>query len=153
MEEYYKFIIKTCYNLPFKKNVQKNIGKEIKNAFVKKNKYKDFENYFSNQWGDFFKNKTLCLEKIAIKFRTTNSLENFNRIFKNEFNKKGEIDTLIVLAKEQKEYFEKELKSIPKKSIEKVENKIKMDNKGEEEKILKMNLINYCQNLNSPVTS
>ena len=139
MEDDYKYIIKTCYNLPFKKNIQKNIGKEFKNAFRKKNKYKDFENYFSNQWEDFFKNKTLCLEKIAIKFRTTNSLENFNRIFKNEFNKKGEIDfveyvdTLIVLAKEQKEYFEKELKSIPKKSIEKVENKIKMDNKGEEE--------------------
>ena len=77
--------------------------------------------------------------KNCYKIRTTNSLENFNRIFKNEFNKKGEIDfveyvdTLIVLAKEQKEYFEKELKSIPKKSIEKVENKIKMDNKGEEE--------------------
>ena len=140
MEEDYKFIIKTCYNLPFKKNIQKNIGKEIKNAFRKKNKYKDFENYFSNQWEDFFKNKTLCLEKIAIKFGTTNSLESFNRIFKNEFNKKGEIDfveyvdTLIVLAKEQKEYFEKELKSIPKKSIENVENTIKMDNnKGEEE--------------------
>ena len=36
MEEDYKFIIKTCYNLPFKKNIQKNIGKEIKNAFGKK---------------------------------------------------------------------------------------------------------------------
>ena len=36
MEEDYKFIIKTCYNLPFNKNIQKIIGKEIKNAFGKK---------------------------------------------------------------------------------------------------------------------
>ena len=60
------------------------------------------------------------MEKIAIKFRTTNSLENFNRIFKNEFDKKGEIeliiyiDTLIMIAKEQKEYFEIELLKEPK---------------------------------------
>ena len=69
--------------------------------------------YFNNQWVDYFKNKTLYLEKINIKFRTTNSLENFNRIFKNEFNQKGEIentkyiDTLINIFKEQNEYFSK----------------------------------------------
>ena len=93
----YNYIIKKCYKLPFKKNINKYINKEIKS-----------ERYFNNQWTDYFKNKSLCLEKIAIKFRTTNSLENFNRIFKNEFNKKGEIDiviyvdTLITITKGQK---------------------------------------------------
>ena len=58
MEDDYKFIIKTCYNLPFKKNIQKNICREIKNAFEKKNKYNDFESYFSNQWEDFLKIKS-----------------------------------------------------------------------------------------------
>ena len=58
---------------------------------------------------EYFKNKTLCLENINIKFRTTNSLENFNRVFKNEFNQKGEIDntiyidTLFTVYKEQNE--------------------------------------------------
>ena len=55
------------------------------------------------------------MDNINIKFRTTNSLENFNRIFKNEFNQKGEventiyIDTLITIFKEQNDFFQKEL--------------------------------------------
>ena len=118
--EDYKYIIDNCYKLPFKKNIEKNIEKEIKMLFKKNKIYNHFLDYFNNQWVDYFKNKTLCLENINIKFRTTNSLENFNRIFKNEFNQKGEIenalyiDTLITLYKEQNEYFQKEIERQPK---------------------------------------
>ena len=107
--------------ITIQKNINKNINKEIKTLFGKNIDYEEFERYFNNQWTDYFKNKSLCLEKIAIKFRTTNSLENFNRVFKNEFNKKGEIDiviyvdTLITITKEQKEYFENELNKQPEK--------------------------------------
>ena len=85
-----------------------------------KNKiYKPFLEYINNQWIEFFENKILCLDKVNIKFRTTNSLENFNRVLKNEFDHKGEIDniiyidTLTTLYKEQNEYFEKEIKKQP----------------------------------------
>ena len=134
----YNYIIKKCYNLPFKKNINKNINKEIKTLFGKNIDYEEFERYFKNQWTDYFKNKSLCLEKIAIKFRTTNSLENFNRVFKNEFNKKGEIDiviyvdTLITITKEQKEYFENELNKQPEKS-NLSDGKIKKKDNSEEE--------------------
>ena len=63
----------------------------------------------------------------------------FNRIFKNEFNKKGEIDfityahTLIIIAKEQKDFFENELKIIPIKANDKdINDKINI-NKHEEQ--------------------
>ena len=63
------------------------------NTIYKKNKiYKDFNKYFINQWSDYYINKTLCLKNIDIKFRTNNSLENFNRIFKNKIGVKGEIE-------------------------------------------------------------
>ena len=138
--EDYKYIIDNCYNLPFKKNIDKNIEKEIKLIFKKNKNYNQFLDYFNNQWVDYFKNKTLCLENINIKFRTTNSLENFNRVFKNEFNQKGEIentlyvDTLITLYKEQNEYFQKEIEKQPK---EKKRNKRKssVDSKESEDSI------------------
>ena len=40
----------------------------------------------------YFKNKSLCLKDIDKKFRTNNSLENFNRIFKTKMGNKGEIE-------------------------------------------------------------
>ena len=50
------------------------------------------------------------------KFRTNNSLENFNRFFKNKIGTKGEIelvkyvDSLIDITKGQINYFLKEIK-------------------------------------------
>ena len=65
--------------------------RRLKN-YLKKYIYNQFLDYFNSQGVDYFKNKTLCLENINIKFITTNSLENFNRVFKSEFNQKGEIE-------------------------------------------------------------
>ena len=60
------------------------------------------------------------LKKINIKFRTTNTLENFNRFFKIELNQKQlientlYIDTSIILFKELIVYFQKEKEKQPK---------------------------------------
>ena len=138
-EEKYKYIINECYKLPFIKNINK-IDKEIKKSFSKKKEYDDFLTYFKNQWLDYFKNGSLGLEKLNIKFRTTNSLENFNRIFKNEFGHKGEvdiilyIDKLLIISREQINYFEKILKKQPKKLIninKNLDNKKKDKNESE----------------------
>ena len=65
------------------------------------------------------------MKDINIKFRTTNSLENFNRVFKNEFNQKGKventvyIDTLITIFREQNDFFQKELEKQPKENKKK----------------------------------
>ena len=80
------------------------------------------------------------MDNINIKLRTTNSLENFNRVFKNEFNQKGEIentiyiDTLITTFKEQNEFFQKEIEKQPK---EKKKNKTKklLESKESDESI------------------
>ena len=58
----YNYIIKKCYKLPFKKNINKYINKGIKSLFGKNIDYEEFERYFNNQWTDYFKNKSLCLE-------------------------------------------------------------------------------------------
>ena len=119
-QNHYKYLINNCYQLPLKKNIDKSIEKDIKKICNKDKKYIEFLEYFNNQWLEYFKNKTLNLNKINIKFRTTNSLENFNRILKNEFNQKGAIentiyiDTLISIFKEQNEYFKKEIGNQPK---------------------------------------
>jgi hypothetical protein len=39
--------------------------------------------YFKMNWVKYFKDKTVCLRNIDKKIRTNNSLENFNRIFKD----------------------------------------------------------------------
>ena len=74
----YNFIIKECYKLPFIKNIEKEINSKIEKKCKKNKIYKDFKKYFNNQWSGYFKNKTLCLKDIDKKFRTNNSLENFN---------------------------------------------------------------------------
>ena len=77
------------FKLPFKKNIDKNINKEINKICNIDKFYNDFKNYFINQWIFYFKNKSLVLYKENIKFRTNNSLENFNRFFKNNLNMKA----------------------------------------------------------------
>ena len=123
--------------------ILKNIDKEINNLFGKNKTYNEFEKYFQKQWVENFKNKSLFLEKIALKFRTTNFLENFNRIFKIEFNKKWKIDYNICryfnnYRKGVKSVFRKELKNIPQKA----NNKEIISNENiniDEKKLLMMN--------------
>lgn len=62
--EKYKYIINNIYKLPFKKDINTCIFKEIKNNFL-------------IQCVSYFKDYTLCLKEINIRFRTINSLENF----------------------------------------------------------------------------
>ena len=50
---------------------------------------KELENfilYFNENWLNYFKDGTLNLKYIDIKFRTNNCHENFNRILKSLFN-------------------------------------------------------------------
>jgi len=84
----YDYIISNIYYLPFKKNIQNNINKEI-DKICKKNKfYKKFNDYLKSQWSFYFENQSLVLREGNVKFRTNNSLENFNRYFKNNINMK-----------------------------------------------------------------
>ena len=121
-----------CYKLPFIKNIEKEIKSKIEEICKKDKIYKDFKKYFKNQWSGYFKNKTLSLKDIDKKFRTNNSLENFNRIFKNKFGFKGEVqlvtyvDTLIEITEEQIKYFTKQIRT-SHRGVSK--NKIKNINK------------------------
>ena len=54
----------------------------------------DFLIYFNEQWLEYFNNGILELNDINIKFRTNNSLENFNRKFKQYFQKKTNVNII-----------------------------------------------------------
>ena len=54
----------------------------------------DFIIYFNEQWLEYFNNGILELNDINIKFRTNNSLENFNRKFKQYFQKKTNVNII-----------------------------------------------------------
>ena len=130
----YQYIIKECYKLPFIENINKNIVNSMIKICKKNILFKDFNKYFINQWSEYFINKTLCLKDINIKFRTNNSLENFNRIFKHKMGNKGEIelvnyvDSFIDITKGQINFFLKIIKK-PHKSISK--NKFQKDNNSD----------------------
>ena len=106
----YNYIINEVSELPFKKNIDKSINKKINKSF--KNKiYKYFKEYFIKQWIPYFKNKILLLRGVNIKFRTNNSLENFNRIFKHNIKMKNNmelisyVDNLINLSIDQINFY------------------------------------------------
>ena len=73
--------------------------------------YKDFCEYFFEEWCKYFNDNSLVLKDIHIKVRTNNSFENFNRIFKHVYNMKSNmniikyIDKLLELAINQVECF------------------------------------------------
>ena len=110
---HYNCIIIRYHNFPLKQNIDKTISKEINTWFIINKHYKYFYVYFKKQLLEYFKNKVLYLNEINIKFGKTNSQENFNRVFKNEFCQKGEIentvyiDTLINLCRDKNENYEK----------------------------------------------
>ena len=69
-------------NEEFKKNIFNNIEK-ITNVFFKiKKELKFFEIYIKSQWYEYFKNKSLYLDFLLIKYRTNNAPENYNKKFK-----------------------------------------------------------------------
>lgn len=110
-ERHYKYLMNKVYNLPFKSNINKTIDKEIK-MICKKNKiYKDFGKYLITQWSPYFKDNILVLRNIDIKFRTNNSIENFNKFFKLNVKMKDNmhlleyLDNLIEFSKNQIEFF------------------------------------------------
>ena len=93
-KKHYNYIIKKVYELPFKAKIDKLIGKEIKNICKKDKFYKDFQNYFIDQWEPYFKNKSLVLLNVHKKIRTNNSLENFNIIFRHSYHMKGHMNLI-----------------------------------------------------------
>ena len=121
------------YSLPSKNNIDKNIDKQI-NKICKKNKiYNDFKDYFIETWSKYFRDKTLVLKDIDKKIRTNNSIENFNRNFKERFEQKNNIDiviyvdNLITISKEIKNYYIEQINK-PSKKIS--NNKLANINKG-----------------------
>ena len=78
----YNKIIDFASKLPLKKNISNNYEKEI-NTFFKKNKNLNIlKDYLNKQWKEYFINKSLELNKIEVKFRTNNAIENYNKRFK-----------------------------------------------------------------------
>ena len=82
-------IIKFFVDLPFINNINITINDKI-DKFKKKYPIdEEFYNYFNNYWIPFFEQKILVLKDVDIKLRTNNSLENFNKLLKKHFFKKG----------------------------------------------------------------
>ena len=78
----YNKIIEFTSKLPLKENISNIYEKEINN-FFKRNKSLNFLKFYLNkQWKEYFLNKSLELNKIEIKFRTNNAIENYNKRFK-----------------------------------------------------------------------
>ena len=96
------YLIAEVYKLPFKKKINKTLDKDIDKICKKNELYED-----------------LILKDIDKKIRTNNSLENFNRIFKNLLSKKSNIelviyvDNLIEITQDVKEFY---ISQINKKS-------------------------------------
>ena len=88
-----------------------------------KNFLDEFYIYFENTWKPQFDDNSLILNETSVKFRTNNSLENFNKRLKNYFNYKTPIymglfvDILIEEVIEHENYIidenKKPLKLIP----------------------------------------
>jgi len=141
-ETHYKYIITNVYKLPFKNNIDKNIYREINKICKKNKKYNEFKEYFTEQWIPYFKNKILVLKDIDIKFRTNNSIENFNRYFrynikiKENMNLMSYVDNLLAFNNQQIKYFKENINKNPKTISNENINKI-IDNINEEEIILK----------------
>ena len=90
----YNYIIEKISLLPFKKNIEKTIYNDINKICNEDRFYKEFKEYFKRTWCSYFKNKTLALRNINIKFRTNNSLENFNSYFKNNIKTKPNMNLI-----------------------------------------------------------
>ena len=92
---YYNSIINICKSLPFMKLKLSKISSYIKEkANIPKNILDDFILYFEEQWLSYFKDGSLQLDEINIKFRTNNSLENFNRRLKSNFHSRKNINII-----------------------------------------------------------
>ena len=90
-------IIKFFGSLPFKKDVNKKIKDYVLNYKKTYPLKEELFNYFFNQWIPFFEKNVLSLNNINIKIRTNNSLENFSKLLKKQFLKKGAQEPYIFL--------------------------------------------------------
>ncbi len=96
----------------------KKLIKYLKIKFIK-----NLKNIFQSNWLPFFKNKILILRGVNTKFRTNNSLENFNRIFKHNINMKNNmnlityVDNPINLSIEQLNFFKSIINQQQKKKF------------------------------------
>ena len=60
-----------------------NPAHRVNKVFKSKKDKIFYKTYLVETWGKYFKNKTLELINVKKIFRTNNSLENYNRLFKN----------------------------------------------------------------------
>lgn len=67
----YERIMDFVLSLPFNHNINNNITKRIKDFSKHKKHYNFFKIYFENQWIEFFKNKSLCLNNILLSIEQT----------------------------------------------------------------------------------
>lgn len=89
----YDTIMNICKKLPFinKKFNDISIFLNEENELTNE-ELNDFILYFNTTWIEYFKNNSLKLNKISVKFRTNNCLERFNRTLKEYAGKKGNLN-------------------------------------------------------------
>ena len=103
----YNVVMNFFKSLPFLNLSENKIIKIMESTFKNfKNELQNFISYFKDNWLFYFKDGSLNLNDVNIKFRTNNSLENFNRQLKNYFNKKKNIPlvSFIDVLKEEVNY-------------------------------------------------
>ena len=120
----YDIIIDFTKNLPFQKNIKKQINKIFNHFKNNNNDLKDFHKYFEHEWINDFRAGKLSYENIYSKIRSNNCLENFNRRFKYMPNMKRNtigilfIDNIIEETYTHISLLEEEMKKNPKKISE-----------------------------------
>ena len=118
-KEQLKILLKFTISLPFKRNININYKKEIKNLSRDKDEFNFYNEYLIDTWGEHFKSGSLNLVNVKKIFRTNNALENYNRIFKNLINMKSHMQFSIYIDNIIKEFQNNKIK------IEESENKLK----------------------------
>jgi len=121
--------------IPFINNININCEKELNILMNKCPNYEDFYRYYKKQWIPILKDKILNLKNVDIKIRTNNSIENFNKIFKQSFIKKGSQEPVYFLETIMSEVCNHEIyinklnsKNIKNISISKKLNKKNLNN-------------------------
>ena len=83
-----KSFLNEFYKLPFKFYKNNKILEDIKLKYIKENNlYKDFINYFENQWLPYFINGILNYKYLSKEQRSNSYIENYNRRIKLRLSK------------------------------------------------------------------
>ena len=141
-KSFYNNIISTCKSLPFKNIKGKELINLIKNNYKCLEKIKidkelenpqtileEFINYFENQWLKYFEKDILNLNKLNIKFRSNNCLENFNRQLKKYSGEKKHLNLVTYVDLLMKEVMRHEdyIIAETKKPLKKISKNKKTD--------------------------